>query len=36
MVAELEEAGFDVITRTLPAFKKMLLLEATSRSDSSS
>lgn len=34
MVWELEQAGFDVITRNLPAFKEMLLLEATSRSDS--
>ena len=29
-----EQAGFDVITRTLPAFQEMLLLEATSRSGS--
>jgi SAM-dependent methyltransferase len=34
MVWELEQAGFDVITRTLPAFQEMLLLEATLRSDS--
>lgn len=34
MVRELEHAGFDVNTLTLPAFDEMLLLEATSGSDS--
>lgn len=31
MVWELEQAGFDVVTRKLPAFEEMVVLEATAR-----